>query len=243
MAAGAARHDQRSAVRPRERVASLALGYPDAGWHRTLPLLTAAAGTLAAAGNAPMNRFLAAVAGQDPTRLQQAYVDPFDLRRRCCPRPRRGTCGVRWSWPVPGRRPRKSGSSRSPRPSTWEATGERPRLRTARGDARGRAFNHRPGQPARPPVRLPADRGTVLPQYLLRPPGRGPDRRGTGRLPDPRDARLGAVRRVAVHPPGTRVQRTSRIPHPALHRLPFAGGTGTTRPAMRGWEPVRRPGQ
>ena len=66
------------------RVASLALGYPDAGWQRTLPLLTAAAGTLAAAGGAPMRRFLAAVAGQDLTRLQQAYVDTFDLRRRCC---------------------------------------------------------------------------------------------------------------------------------------------------------------
>lgn len=66
------------------RAASLALGYPDAGWWRTLPLLTSAAGTLGAAGGAPMRRFLAAVGGQDPTRLQQAYVDTFDLRRRCC---------------------------------------------------------------------------------------------------------------------------------------------------------------
>ncbi len=66
------------------RVASLALGYPDAGWQRTLPLLTAAAGTLAAAGGVPMRRFLAAVAGQDLTLLQPAYVDTFDLRRRCC---------------------------------------------------------------------------------------------------------------------------------------------------------------
>jgi nitrate reductase molybdenum cofactor assembly chaperone NarJ/NarW len=66
------------------RVASLALGYPDAGWQRALPLLTAAAGTLAAAGGAPMRRFLAVVAVQDLTRLQQAYVDTFDLRRRCC---------------------------------------------------------------------------------------------------------------------------------------------------------------
>ncbi len=66
------------------RAASLALGYPDVAWWDTLPLLTAAAGALSAASGTAMRRFLATAAGQDPTRLQQAYVDTFDLRRRCC---------------------------------------------------------------------------------------------------------------------------------------------------------------
>src|ERR1019366_6745785 len=66
------------------RIASLALGYPDDEWRRTLPLLHAAAGTLAGPGRAPMRRFLDATDGQDPARLQEAYVATFDLRRRCC---------------------------------------------------------------------------------------------------------------------------------------------------------------
>ena len=66
------------------RVASLALGYPDEEWRRAMPLLQTAAESLAGPGRWPLRRFLAAAAGQDPTRLQQSYVDTFDLRRRCC---------------------------------------------------------------------------------------------------------------------------------------------------------------
>src|ERR1039457_3662664 len=66
------------------RAASHALGYPDVAWWHTLPLLTSAAGALSAASGTPMRHFLATAAGQDPTRLEQAYVDNFDLRRRCC---------------------------------------------------------------------------------------------------------------------------------------------------------------
>jgi nitrate reductase molybdenum cofactor assembly chaperone NarJ/NarW len=66
------------------RIASLALGYPDDEWRRTLPLLHDATATLAGPGQALMRRFLDVTAGHDPTLLQQAYVDTFDLRRRCC---------------------------------------------------------------------------------------------------------------------------------------------------------------
>ena len=72
-------------------------------------------------------------------------------------------------------------------------------------------------------LQLPADDSAVLPQHLLRSSGHRPDQRGAHRLQDPRAARLGALRRVAVHPPGARLQRTGRISHPALHRLPVPG--------------------
>jgi nitrate reductase delta subunit len=67
------------------RVSSLALGYPDAQWRQGLPLLRAAAGTMTGPARAHMMSFLDTAAGCDPGELQQAYVDTFDLRRRCCP--------------------------------------------------------------------------------------------------------------------------------------------------------------
>lgn len=67
------------------RAASLALGYPDDEWHRGLPLMTAAVATLGPPAGAHLRRFLDAAAQAGPGALQQAYVDTFDLRRRCCP--------------------------------------------------------------------------------------------------------------------------------------------------------------
>jgi len=75
------------------RIASLALGYPDGEWRRTLPLLHDATATLAGPGQPPMRRFLDAADGHDPALLQQAYVDTFDLRRRCCPYLTYYSCG------------------------------------------------------------------------------------------------------------------------------------------------------
>jgi respiratory nitrate reductase gamma subunit len=72
-------------------------------------------------------------------------------------------------------------------------------------------------------LRLSDERGTVLPQRVLRSSGYRPDRHGARRLPDPRDARLGPVRRLAVHPPGARVQRPVRLSDPPLHCAPLAG--------------------
>lgn len=66
------------------RIASLALSYPDDEWRSCLPVLEAAAGELTGAGGAALRRFLTAVAAHTPAELQQAYVDTFDLRRRCC---------------------------------------------------------------------------------------------------------------------------------------------------------------
>ena len=67
------------------RAGSLALGYPDAGWRGILPLLGAAAEAVTGPGGAHLRCFLDAVAGPSPGELQRAYVDTFDLRRRCCP--------------------------------------------------------------------------------------------------------------------------------------------------------------
>jgi nitrate reductase delta subunit len=67
------------------RVASLALGYPDDHWRGQLPLLDAAAGSLTGPAVAAMKRFLGDVRDTGPSALQQAYVETFDLRRRCCP--------------------------------------------------------------------------------------------------------------------------------------------------------------
>jgi len=66
------------------RASSLALGYPDAGWRQDLPLLHATAAAITGPAGPRLRSFLAAVAGPAPPELQQAYVDTFDLRRRCC---------------------------------------------------------------------------------------------------------------------------------------------------------------
>ena len=66
------------------RLASLALGYPDDQWWRDIPLMDTAADSLSGLPRAAMRRYLGAVAGLGPGPAQRAYVDTFDLRRRCC---------------------------------------------------------------------------------------------------------------------------------------------------------------
>ncbi len=78
-----------AAARSREfsrtmRLASLALGYPDDQWWRDIPLMDTAADSLSGPPRAAMRRYLGAVAGLGPGPAQRAYVDTFDLRRRCC---------------------------------------------------------------------------------------------------------------------------------------------------------------
>jgi nitrate reductase molybdenum cofactor assembly chaperone NarJ/NarW len=67
------------------RAASLALGYPDSEWRQSLPLLHAAADAITGPPGGYLRSFLAAVGATGASDLQQAYVDTFDLRRRCCP--------------------------------------------------------------------------------------------------------------------------------------------------------------
>jgi nitrate reductase delta subunit len=67
------------------RVSALALGYPDGDWRQDLPLLDAATSTVTGPAAGQLRAFLDAVAARSPGDLQQAYVDTFDLRRRCCP--------------------------------------------------------------------------------------------------------------------------------------------------------------
>jgi nitrate reductase molybdenum cofactor assembly chaperone NarJ/NarW len=66
------------------RAASIALGYPDHEWCRSLPLLRAAAGVVTGPPGGHLRTFLDTVDAFDAGGLQQAYVDTFDLRRRCC---------------------------------------------------------------------------------------------------------------------------------------------------------------
>ena len=67
------------------RAASLALGYPDAEWRQGLPLLHAVAGAVTGPPAGHLRSFLGVVDATGAGDLQQAYVDTFDLRRRCCP--------------------------------------------------------------------------------------------------------------------------------------------------------------
>ena len=67
------------------RAASLALGYPDSEWRQSLPLLHAAADAIPGPPGGHLRSFLRIAAACDAGDLQQAYVDTFDLRRRCCP--------------------------------------------------------------------------------------------------------------------------------------------------------------
>ena len=67
------------------RAASLALGYPDSEWRQSLPLLHAAADAITGPPGGHLRSFLRIAAACDARDLQQAYVDTFDLRRRCCP--------------------------------------------------------------------------------------------------------------------------------------------------------------
>ena len=66
------------------RLASLALSYPDDQWWRDIPLMDTAADSLSGAPQAAMRRYLGAMAGTGHGAAQRAYVDTFDLRRRCC---------------------------------------------------------------------------------------------------------------------------------------------------------------
>ena len=75
------------------RVGSLALGYPDVGWRQDLPLLHATADAVAGPAQAGLRAFLEAVAARSPGEFQQAYVETFDLRRRCCPYLTYYSCG------------------------------------------------------------------------------------------------------------------------------------------------------
>jgi nitrate reductase delta subunit len=65
------------------QVASLLLGYPDDGLLERLPLLRAATAPLPAPLAGPLGRFLDHVETTPLTELQAAYVETFDLRRRC----------------------------------------------------------------------------------------------------------------------------------------------------------------
>jgi nitrate reductase molybdenum cofactor assembly chaperone NarJ/NarW len=66
------------------RIGSLALGYPDPRWRRDLPLLRDGAEAIAGPARSRLRSFLDAVARYAPAELEQAYVDTFDLHRRCC---------------------------------------------------------------------------------------------------------------------------------------------------------------
>jgi len=66
------------------RVSSLALGYPDGEWRQRLPLLRQAVTVMRGPAAAHLRSFLGDVGERDPGELQRAYVDTFDLRRRCC---------------------------------------------------------------------------------------------------------------------------------------------------------------
>jgi nitrate reductase delta subunit len=75
------------------RAGSLALGYPDAGWRQHLPLLHATADAVAGPAQAGLRAFLGEVGARPPGEFQQAYVETFDLRRRCCPYLTYYSCG------------------------------------------------------------------------------------------------------------------------------------------------------
>ena len=66
------------------QAASLVLGYPDEELLGRLPLLRAAVAPLPARPAGPLGRFLDHLETTPLERLQAAYVETFDLRRRCC---------------------------------------------------------------------------------------------------------------------------------------------------------------
>jgi nitrate reductase delta subunit len=75
------------------RAGSLALGYPDPEWRQHLPLLHATAAAITDPARTHLRSFLEAVAARSPGDFQQAYVETFDLRRRCCPYLTYYSCG------------------------------------------------------------------------------------------------------------------------------------------------------
>lgn len=66
------------------QVISLLLAYPGPALMAQLPVLTEVAATLPEPAGAPVQRFLRFAASIDPRELQSAYVDTFDVTRKCC---------------------------------------------------------------------------------------------------------------------------------------------------------------
>jgi nitrate reductase delta subunit len=66
------------------QAASLCLDYPDQELLDGAPLLAAAAGMLPAVAGVPLRRFVAHLTNTPLPQLTRAYVETFDLRRRCC---------------------------------------------------------------------------------------------------------------------------------------------------------------
>jgi nitrate reductase delta subunit len=66
------------------KAASLLLRYPDETVLASLPELRAAIGELPHPIAQPLATLTAHVAATPPGRLEQSYVETFDLRRRCC---------------------------------------------------------------------------------------------------------------------------------------------------------------
>ena len=80
---------RRPAVSDPDRVialqaASLLLGYPDSDVYAQLPLLREAAGCLPPEAGAALLRMVVYLENTEQHEAEQAYVDLFDLRRRCC---------------------------------------------------------------------------------------------------------------------------------------------------------------
>jgi hypothetical protein len=69
-------------------------------------------------------------------------------------------------------------------------------------------------------TQLPAGRVGVVPVHLDTAAARRSDGSGAAVLPGARADRPGVVRPVALHPSGACVQRTVRLPVPAVHRVP-----------------------
>jgi len=66
------------------QAASLLLSYPDAGLYDQLPLLRAVSGLLPEVAAAPLLRMVTHLESTRQDEAERAYVDLFDLRRRCC---------------------------------------------------------------------------------------------------------------------------------------------------------------
>src|SRR5699024_3426980 len=82
-------------------------------------------------------------------------------------------------------------------------------------------------------VQLPSGRLALLPLHLLLPARSFPDRRCPVGIPAACPGRVRALRVLALHPPGARLQRTGGLSDPALHRLPqprCAAGPGRGQP-------------
>lgn len=80
---------RRPAVTDADRVialqaASLLLAYPDQHLYDRIPLLRQAARRLPETAGAPLGRIVEHLAATDQADAERAYVDLFDLRRRCC---------------------------------------------------------------------------------------------------------------------------------------------------------------